>query len=232
MGRLVNLTVSGILMLGVTAAGCGSSSSTSSSTQSKNADQTSSSQQTETSASATTGTQPSSSASSEQTSTSGSPREHVPTNVLRISSSAFTEGGAIPAQYTCDGADTSPSLQWAGVPKGTAELILFISNLEARAPGGGELISWAVAGLKPTHTGISAGRLPAGAIVGRNSFGQTRYTLCPPKGSAIQHFVVVVYAVRHHVAAQPGFAANVLIKTVSHTAEYSGLAGFSYQRRA
>jgi phosphatidylethanolamine-binding protein (PEBP) family uncharacterized protein len=124
----------------------------------------------------------------------------------------------------------SPPLQWTGVPGGMAELILFISNLEAKAPGGGELISWAVAGLKPTLTGISAGKLPAGAIVGRNSFRQTRYTLCPPKGSPVQHYIVVVYALRHPVATQPGFAANVLSKTVSHKAAYSGLAGFSYKR--
>jgi phosphatidylethanolamine-binding protein (PEBP) family uncharacterized protein len=122
-------------------------------------------------------------------------------------------------------------LQWAGVPSGTAELVLFISNLEAKAPGGGELISWAVAGLKPTLNGISAGSLPAGAIVGRNSFGQTRYTLCPPKGSPIQHYAVVLYAMQHPVAAQPRFAANVLSKTVAHTATYSGLTGFSYKRR-
>lgn len=112
-----------------------------------------------------------------------------------------------------------------------AELFVFISNLEAKAPGGGELFSWAVAGLKPTLTGISAGKLPAGAVVGRNSFGQISYTLCPPKGSPLQHYVVVVYAVGHHVAAQPGFAANALFKTVSHTAEYSGLAGFTYKRQ-
>lgn len=110
------------------------------------------------------------------------------------------------------------------------ELFLFISNLEARAPGGGESISWAVGGLKPTLTSISAGRLPAGAIVGRNSFGHAGYTLCPPKGSPIQHYVVVVYALKHPVKVTPGFTANVLSKTISHTAEYSGLAGFTYQR--
>jgi phosphatidylethanolamine-binding protein (PEBP) family uncharacterized protein len=230
MGRLVNLTVSGVLVLGLAVAGCGGSSSTASSTQSKNAGQTSSSQQTETSAGTTTGTQPSSSAPSEEASTSGRPAEHVPTNALRISSSAFTEGGAIPAQYTCDGAGTSPPLQWAGVPSGMKELFLFISNLETRAPGGGELTSWAVGGLKPTLTGISAGKLPAGAIVGRNSFGKRGYTLCPPKGSPVQHYLVVVYALQHPVTVSPGFAANVLSKTISHTAEYSGLAGFSYQR--
>jgi phosphatidylethanolamine-binding protein (PEBP) family uncharacterized protein len=221
------MTVSGVLVLGLTVAGCGGSSSTSSSTRSESASQTSSTQQTGTGA----GTQPSSGAPSGPTQTSGVAKEHLPTNLIRVSSSAFTEGGAIPLRYTCDGAGTSPPLHWAGVPSGTAELFVFISNLEAKAPGGGELISWAVAGLKPPLTGISAGKLPAGAVVGRNSFGQTRYTLCPPKGSPVQHYVVVVYAVLHPLSVKPGFAADAVFKTVSHTAEYSGLAGYSYKRK-
>ena len=228
MGRLANVTVSGVLVLGLVVAGCGGSSSTSSSTRAENSGQTSSNAQTGTGA---TGAQTSSSAPAGQTATSGTPQNHLPTNLIRLSSSAFAEGGAIPVRYTCDGADTSPPLHWSGVPGGMAELVLFISNLEEKGPGGGELISWAVAGLKPSLTGISAGTLPAGAIVGRNSFGQTRYTLCPPKGSPLQHYVVVVYAMPHSISVKPGFAANALSKTVSHTAEYSGLAGYSYKRK-
>jgi phosphatidylethanolamine-binding protein (PEBP) family uncharacterized protein len=231
MGRLVKMTVSGVLVLGLAVAGCGGSSSTSSSTQAQNASQPSSNQQSSTGSGTTTGTQTSSSAPSGQTSTTSGVKEHVPTNKLIVSSPAFTEGGAIPVQYTCDGADTSPPLHWAKVPSGTVELILFISNLEGTAPGGGELISWAVAGLKPTLKGLSAGTLPAGAVVGRNSFGQTHYTLCPPKGSPIQHYIVVIYAMQHPIGAQPGFAANVLSRTASHKAEYSGLTGFSYKRQ-
>ena len=115
------------------------------------------------------------------------------------------------------------------MPRGTVEIVLFISDLEETAPGGGELFSWAVAGLKPTPKGIAAGTLPAGAVVGRNSFGQARYTICPPKGG-VHHYVVAVYALQHPVSVKPGFAAEALSKTVSHTAEYSGLAGFSYKR--
>ena len=35
---------------------------------------------------------------------------------LVITSPAFKEGGSIPTQYTCEGADTSPALIWANVP--------------------------------------------------------------------------------------------------------------------
>jgi phosphatidylethanolamine-binding protein (PEBP) family uncharacterized protein len=230
MGRLVHATVSGVLVLGLIMVGCGGSSSTSSSTQAANAGQTSSSQQTGTSAGAgSNGTQTSAGASSTPTTTA--PKEHVPKEVLQISSPAFGEGTAIAPRYTCDGADVSPPLRWSTPPSGTVELALFISDFEGTAPGGGELISWAVAGLQPTLTGIGAGRLPAGAIVGRNSFGRARYTVCPPKGSPLQHYVVALYALQHPLGAQPGFSANALAETASHKAEYSGLTGFSYKRK-
>jgi len=43
---------------------------------------------------------------------------------ITLTSSAFEEGGAIPSKYTCDGADVSPPLSWAGVPEGTESLAL------------------------------------------------------------------------------------------------------------
>ena len=36
---------------------------------------------------------------------------------ISVSSSAFQEGGMIPAKYTCDGNDVSPPLKWTGVPE-------------------------------------------------------------------------------------------------------------------
>lgn len=36
---------------------------------------------------------------------------------IRLTSTAFAEGGMIPREFTCDGADKSPPLQWSGVPQ-------------------------------------------------------------------------------------------------------------------
>ena len=45
---------------------------------------------------------------------------------LQLTSPAFPAGGAIPAAHTCEGADRSPALAWAGVPPGTRSLVLAI----------------------------------------------------------------------------------------------------------
>ena len=43
---------------------------------------------------------------------------------IKITSSAFEDGGMIPSKYTCDGADVSPQLQWEQVPDGTVSIAL------------------------------------------------------------------------------------------------------------
>ena len=42
-----------------------------------------------------------------------------PPMTFALTSSAFTDGGAMPTVYTCEGRDISPPLAWSGVPTGT-----------------------------------------------------------------------------------------------------------------
>lgn len=225
MGRLLNMAVSGALVLTPALAGCGGSDSASQSSSTP----TSAGQTT----SPATGTQtspgtPNTTSSSEQAPKSSEPKENISKVTLLVSSPVFNAGSLIPARYTCDGSDTSPPLRWSAIPPGTAELALFIINLNST--GGKVQIYWAVAGIHPALKGISAGKLPSGAIVGRNSLGQSRYTICPAQSAGLQHYVVALFALQHSVAAAPGFSADALYQTVSEAAEYKGLTGFSYQR--
>jgi hypothetical protein len=222
MGRLLKTSVSAALMLMLALAGCGGSSSTSGSSPTA----TSASQTT----SAATGTQtsggaPAGTPNNAQTSTT----EHLPKIALPVSSPVFVAGDNIPTRYTCYGAGTSPSLKWGAIPHGTAELALFILGNDSRSVGKPP-IYWAVAGLQPTLTGISAGKLPPGAIVGRNSLGQSRYTICPVKGHSLRHYAVALLALPRSAAATPGFDAGTIYKTLLHSAEYAGLTTFTYKR--
>ena len=45
---------------------------------------------------------------------------------LTIGSPAFSENGSIPREYTCEGADTAPELQWAGAPATTKSFVLIV----------------------------------------------------------------------------------------------------------
>src|SRR5258708_5819267 len=41
---------------------------------------------------------------------------------MQLTSTAFKEGEAIPARYTCDAKDLSPPLKWSGAPTETQRL--------------------------------------------------------------------------------------------------------------
>jgi phosphatidylethanolamine-binding protein (PEBP) family uncharacterized protein len=214
MGRRMQKTGMAILTLSLAIAGCGGSGSKSSAGQA--------------SASATGPTSTSGSGSTGATGASAASEKQGPSFDLKVSSSAFREGKPISAHYTCDGANVSPPLRWTPIPAGTAELVLTIGNLETGTHEG--LISWAVAGLSPKLTGLAAGKLPAGAIVGRNHQGQTRYSICPAKGAPRQNYLVALYALRRTVPAKPGFNGEAFVQQIEKVAEHKGLAGFTYKR--
>lgn len=223
MGRLLKMAVSAALMLVLTLAGCGGSNA-----KSKSSSTAASSSQTTSPAAATpTGTQ--TSAGTPGTAQAAKAGQTLKV-VIPMSSTAFSPGSNIPVRYTCDGAGTSPPLHWGAVPKGTVQLALFILGNNGE-PVGKQLIYWAVAGLDPTLKSISAGALPPGAIVGRNSLGLSRYTICPAKSQGQRHYAVALLALSRPVAATPGFNASALFEAMRQAAEYAGLTTFTYQRR-
>ena len=53
------------------------------------------------------------------------------TLTLRLELEAFSEGGAIPRKYTCEGEDISPPLAWAGIPDRAKSLVLIADDPDA-----------------------------------------------------------------------------------------------------
>jgi phosphatidylethanolamine-binding protein (PEBP) family uncharacterized protein len=132
----------------------------------------------------------------------------------------------IPVRYTCDGANISPALHWGGVPAGTQELVLLVAHLSKAEFH----FDWSVVGLKPTLSGLAAGGLPPGAAVGRNSHGQTAYSVCPTQG-VTQSYGVILLAMPRRVDLHSGFQAKQLANRGDREAIGEGQFGFSYKRR-
>jgi phosphatidylethanolamine-binding protein (PEBP) family uncharacterized protein len=120
-----------------------------------------------------------------------------------LSSPAFERNGAIPTQYTCAGAGVSPPLSWEKVPAHAAELFLFVIDDNSNNSDGG--IRWVMGGIDPTSTGVAAGKLPPGAIVGANTAGKATYSpICPPHGKS-DTIEFVMYALSKKIPLSPGF---------------------------
>ena len=110
---------------------------------------------------------------------------------LTLTSSAFADNEFVPIQYTCDGENVSPPLQWSDVPEGAAEMVLLFEDLDG--PGGSQ-VYWVVFGLDPASGGLEEGKVPTGAVGGKNDYGRTDWAgPCPPVGRA-HRFVFTLLA--------------------------------------
>jgi Raf kinase inhibitor-like YbhB/YbcL family protein len=107
-------------------------------------------------------------------------------------------GGTFPREFTCDGANRRPHLQWSTPPSGTRELV--IEMLDPDAPGG-TFTHWLVYGIPPGISSLAA--VPAGVAEGVNDFGRRGYGgPCPPRGPMHHyHFVVLALDTRLDLAA-------------------------------
>jgi Raf kinase inhibitor-like YbhB/YbcL family protein len=99
---------------------------------------------------------------------------------MKITSSAFQEGGNIPSKFTCDGSDTSPPLQITGVPSEAKSLVLIADDPDAPS---GVFTHWLIWNIPPQTNSISEGSAPKG-VHGTNDFGKPDYKgPCPPPGT-------------------------------------------------
>jgi len=99
---------------------------------------------------------------------------------IKVTSSAFHEGGNIPSKFTCDVSDTSPPLQIAGIPSNAKALVLIADDPDAP---GGLFTHWLVWNIPPQTILIAEGSAPKG-VQGANDFGKSGYRgPCPPPGT-------------------------------------------------
>ena len=114
---------------------------------------------------------------------------------ITVTSAAFPEGGAIPAEFTCSGAGHRPPLAWTGGEGARSYAIVVV---DPDAPGG-HFYHWVVLDL-PTGTKEVVGGLPEGAHELKNSGGHKGWTApCPPSGT--HHYRFTVYALNKMVNA-------------------------------
>jgi phosphatidylethanolamine-binding protein (PEBP) family uncharacterized protein len=147
---------------------------------------------------------------------------------IKVTSTAFKPGGPIPVKYTCDGAGTSPPLEWQGVPRGTAEMLLLAIDLSGSS---GDAIQWAVAGISPSTTGIPEGSLPAGAVAGVNSAGKVGWGgICGAKGQ-LHHVGFLFYALNRKLGLKSGFNPGELRGGLKSATLATGLTLATYQRQ-
>jgi len=118
---------------------------------------------------------------------------------IQVRSTAFADGGSIPATYTADGPGLSPPLSWSDPPAETRSVILAIEDADSPTPA--PIVHALVFGLHPSEVNLVMGALPSeggrGQIetLGHNSFGRCEYLPPdPPNGHGPHRYVIQVFA--------------------------------------
>ncbi|HEV2641221.1 MAG TPA: YbhB/YbcL family Raf kinase inhibitor-like protein [Candidatus Elarobacter sp.] len=127
-----------------------------------------------------------------------------------LTSSAFTEGGAIPTKYTCEGDDTSPPLAWSGAPSGTKSFALIVDDPDAPDPAAPKMtyVHWVAYDIPASATSLGENAaksgMPAGAGSGLNDWKRAGYGgPCPPIGRHRYFFKLYALDSDMHFTAPP-----------------------------
>jgi Raf kinase inhibitor-like YbhB/YbcL family protein len=143
------------------------------------------------------------------------------TSEMNLASGAFTDGDPIPAEHTCDGADTSPPLAWTDVPDGVAAFAVLVTD-----PDAGGFVHWVLADIPADVRELPAGEGDVIGVPGANGFGDTGWGgPCPPSGEHRSEFRL--YALAKPIGLEEPTADDVRAAAALATGELLGV----YARR-
>jgi len=151
--------------------------------------------------------------------------------MLSLTTSAFSNGGEIPPEYTCSGQDNSPPLMWSGVPDNTRSLVLIIDDPDAPDPHAPKMtwVHWVVYNIPPNTTCLpqyaNITNLPESATLGINDWHKIGYGgPCPPIGR--HRYFHKLYALDTILKKIPDATkAQIEVAMQGHIIEYAELVG-------
>lgn len=144
---------------------------------------------------------------------------------MSVSSSAFKDGGLLPAEYAganeCGGKNTSPPLEWKNLPQATHSVVIKMTDPDG-AKGGG-VVHWIAYNVPASVTSLAAGagnKSGDNITVGKNISGAEAYRgACPPVGDTPHHYIITVTATDIAPGSlPPGLdAAGLTVALAGHT---------------
>jgi len=142
-------------------------------------------------------------------------KSDMSTNII-VKSDSFSDGGMIPAKYTCDGANISPQLSWDNAPKGTKSFVLICEDPDAPM---GTFTHWVLYDLPADVHELPENLpkdkiLPNGAKQGITDFKKVGYGgPCPPNGTHRYYFKL--YALDTLLNLEPGLKKEDILKAMN-----------------
>jgi Raf kinase inhibitor-like YbhB/YbcL family protein len=127
----------------------------------------------------------------------------------------WADGAGIPPRHTCDDNDIAPALSWTGIPLGTVEVAISMTDLDVPGPGGAGLTHWVMTGINPAITALAEDEVPAGAIEWINDLDDIGWTgPCPPSDET-HTYLFTVHALNQQLELADGTAASDVVATLN-----------------
>jgi Raf kinase inhibitor-like YbhB/YbcL family protein len=142
--------------------------------------------------------------------------------VLTVTSPTLKAGETIPRDYTADGRNVSPPLQWSGAPAGTREFVVICDDPDVPMPQ--PFVHWVIYKIPGTATGLpenipfdAATPMPAevaGAVQGNSGFRRPMYRGPAPPPGKPHHYHFRVYALDAVLDLEPGLTKAELLEAI------------------
>ena len=152
---------------------------------------------------------------------------------MQLTSTAFTEGAAIPPKFTCDARNVSPPLKWSGVPAGAKSLALIVDDPDAPS---GTWVHWVLYDLPASVSELpedlaKSQYVAGGAKQGLNDFKHLGYGgPCPPHGKP-HRYLFKLYALDLLLDLKPGLTKKDLETAMEKHILAQGQLMGTYQRK-
>jgi Raf kinase inhibitor-like YbhB/YbcL family protein len=141
---------------------------------------------------------------------------------ILVTSPTMNTGEMMPRDYSPDGRNLSPPIEWQGLPEGTQQIAVICQDHGAGFPP--PWVHWIIYNIPGSATGLPEGipfdpALPvpteiAGATQGNNGWGLPMYRGPAPPVGNLHHYHFVVYALDQALDLPPGLTRVELLKAI------------------
>jgi Raf kinase inhibitor-like YbhB/YbcL family protein len=159
--------------------------------------------------------------------------------VLIVTSPTLKAGEKIPRDYTADGRNVSPPLQWTGAPASTKEFAVICDDPDVPMPQ--PFVHWVIYKIPGTAKGLpenipidQATPMPpemAGAVQGLSGFKRPIYRGPAPPPGKPHHYHFKVYAIGAVLDLKPGLTKVELLEAIKGHVVAEGELVAVYERK-
>ena len=158
---------------------------------------------------------------------------------LTVTSPTLKAGETIPRDYTADGKNVSPPLQWSGAPASTKEFAVICDDPDVPMPQ--PFVHWVIYKIPGTAKGLPenipidpAAAMPAdvaGAVQGTSGFRRPIYRGPAPPPGKPHHYHFTVYAIDAVLDLKPGLTKAELLEAIKGHVVGEGELVAIYERK-